>query len=97
MVNAPSFGPYVKTFTLVGLLISIAFYSLLLLVILLLCVFTIIVDMPLICHKDLIMLVPLLAVGIFVSFVFLATSSTHLLSEFLVISYPSGSLVLCPP
>ena len=97
MVNATSFGPYVKTFTLLGLLISIAFYSLLLLVILLLCVFTIIVDMPLICHKDLIMLVSLLAVGIFVSSIFLAVSSTRLLSEFLMISYPLGSLVLRLP
>ena len=76
---------------------SIAFYSLLFLVILLLCVFTIIVDMPSILHKDLIMFLPLLVVSIFVSSVFLAVSFIRLLSEFLVISYPSGSLVLHPP
>ena len=64
MVNTPSFGPYVKTFTPLGLLISIAFYLFLLLVILSLCMFTVIVDMPPIRHKDLIMLVPLLAVSI---------------------------------
>ena len=76
---------------------SIAFYSLLFLVILLLCVFTVIVDMPSIHHKDLIMLLPLLVDSIFVSSVFLTASFMRLLNEFLVISYPLGSLVLRLP
>ena len=54
------FGPYVKTFTPSGLLIFTTFYLLLLLV------GTVIMNMPLVCHKDLIMLVPLLVIGIFI-------------------------------
>ena len=54
------FGPYVKKFTPLGLIIFTAFYLLLLLV------GTVIVNMPPVCHKYLIMLVPLLVICIFI-------------------------------
>lgn len=63
MVDVPSFGLMYKCLTPLDFFISTAFYSLPFLVILSFCMFTVIVDISPICHKDLIMLAFLLVVS----------------------------------